>query len=124
MHLRACLTSPLCPFHFEKFNVNNLDKLDHMIRQLRERIKLDKLHNLYKGDLSVRDYIARFENLTHRYDVGEYRSLTITRFVSGLKSNIRRAMIISSYGVDFTEDTFDFTLKIDLTFKRIVNAKV
>jgi len=109
--------------HFEKSNMNNLDKLAHMIRQLWERIELDKLHNLHQDDLSVRDYIARFEDLTRLYDVREHCSLTITRFVSGLKSNIRRAMISSSYGVDSVENAFDFALKIDLTFKEIVSAK-
>jgi len=74
--LHLCVIS-----EFEKFNMNNLDKLDHMIRQFRERIELDKLHNLRQGDLSIRDYIARFENLTCRYDVREHHSQTITRFV-------------------------------------------
>ena len=60
---------------------------------------LDKLHNLRQGDLSVRDYIDRFEYLTRHCDVRERRSQIIIRFV---------------YGVDFIEDAFDFTLKIDL----------
>jgi len=49
----------------------------------------------------------------------EYCSLTITKFVSGLRSDIRYAMITSSYDVDSFEDAFDFVLriKIDLTFK-------
>jgi len=55
--------------HNEKSNMINLDKLDHMIRQLRERIELDNLHNLCQGDLSVREFIARFEDLTCHYDV-------------------------------------------------------
>jgi len=121
LHLRACLTASLR--HFEKFNMNNLVKLDHMIRQLRGMIELDKLHNFRQSDLSVRDYIARFEDLAHRCNVREHRSLTITRFVSSLSFDIRRAIISSSYGVDFVEDVFDFALKIDLTFKEIVSAK-
>ena len=32
-------------------------------------------------------------------------------------------MITSSYSVDSVEDAFDFVLKIDLTFKGIVDAK-
>ena len=52
--------------------MNNLDKLDHMIRQ--ERIELEQLYNLRQGNLSIRDYIDRFENLTRRCDVREHRS--------------------------------------------------
>jgi len=50
--------------------------------------------------------------------------LTITRFISGLRSDIRRTVITSSYGVDSVEDTFGFALKIDLTFNGIVSSKV
>ena len=101
-----------------------LDKLDHMIRKLPERIELDKLYNLHQGDLSFSDYIIRFEDLSRCCDVREHGSLTITRFDSGLRSDIRHAMITRSYSVDSVEEAFDFTLKIDVTFKRIVNAKV
>ena len=44
--------------------MNNLDKFDHMIRKVRERIELDQLYNIWEGDLFVREYIARFEDLT------------------------------------------------------------
>ena len=72
--------------------------------------------------MSVRDYITRFEDITHRCDVREHRFLTIIKFISCLRSDIRRAMITSSYDVDSVEDVFDFALKINLTFKRIVSA--
>jgi len=49
--------------------------------------------------------------------------LTVARFVSGLRFEIRLAMITSSYGVEFFEDTFGFTLKINLTFKEVVSDK-
>ena len=48
----------------------------------------------------------------------EYCFLTITRFVSDLKSDIKPTMITNSYGVDSVEDVFSFEL--NLTFKRIV----
>jgi len=88
----------------------------------RHRLK-DKLHNLYQGDLSVRDYIAIYKDLTYCCDVREHRSQTIIRFVLDLRSDVRRAMITSSYGVDSIEDAFGFVLKIDLTFKEIISAK-
>jgi len=126
---------------------DTLDKLDHIIKQLRERAEsqntkandslsdyechegyrhrlLDKLHNLCQGDLFVRDYRARFEDLTRRCEVIKHCSLTIIRFVSSLRSDIRRAMNTSSYCVDYIEDAFGFALKIDLTFKGIVSARV
>jgi len=102
--------------------MNNLDKLNHIIRQLQERIELDQLHTR-QGGLFVKDYIVRFENLTRRYDVREHCSHTITRFVSRLRYNTRRAIITSFYGVDSVKDAFDFALKIDLTFKGIVSAR-
>ena len=73
--------------------------------------------------MSVRDYIARFEDLTRRCDVREHCSLTITRFVFDLRSDSKHVMITSSYGVDCIEDTFGFALKIVLTFKGIIGAK-
>ena len=53
----------------------------------------------------------------------EHRSHTVIRFVWGLRSKIRHAMIIGSYYLDTVEEAFDVTLKIDLTFKRLINAK-
>jgi len=43
-------------------------------------------------------------------------------FAWGLRSKIRCAMITGSYDLDTVEEAFDVTLKIDLTFKRLVNA--
>jgi len=55
--------------------------------------------------------------------VREHRSHTVTKFVWGLKSKIRRAMITGSYDLDTVEEAFDVALKIDFTFKMLVNAK-
>jgi len=52
--------------------------------------------------------------------VREHRSQTITRFVSGLKSKIKRAMVTSSHDVDTVEEALDFALKINLTFKGLL----
>jgi len=53
----------------------------------------------------------------------EYHSHTITRFLLDLRSKIRHAMITGSYDLDIVEEAFDVALKIDLTCKRLVNAK-
>jgi len=79
---------------------------------------LDQLYNLRQNDISVQDYIAKFED----GDVREHRSHTVTRFILGLKSKIRRDMINDSYHLDIVEKAFDVTLKIDLTFKRLANC--
>ena len=53
----------------------------------------------------------------------EHHSEIITKFVWGLRPKIRRAMITGSYDLDTVEKAFDVVLKIDLTFKMLVNAK-
>jgi len=45
----------------------------------------------------------------------------ITRSVSGLRSKIKRVIIIDSYDLDTIEEAFDVALKINLTFKKLVN---
>ena len=47
----------------------------------------------------------------------EYCSRTVTRFVRGLGSKIRCAMITGSCDLDTVEEAFDAVLKIDLKFK-------
>jgi len=84
---------------------------------------LNQLHNLRQGHMSVQNYIAIFRDLTHHNDVTEHHSETIIRFVWDLWSKIRRAMITRSYDLDIVEEAFDVALKIDLTFKILVNAK-
>ena len=51
------------------------DKLKekHLSEFYRDRF-LDKLHNLRQGNMSVWDYIARFDDLTLHYDVREDHS--------------------------------------------------
>ena len=73
--------------------------------------------------ISFQNYIAKFEDLTLHCDVREYCSHTVTRFIWDLRSKIRRAMITGSYDLDTVEETFDVALRIDLTFKRLVNTK-
>ena len=53
----------------------------------------------------------------------EYHSETITRFVWGLQPKIKHFMIIGLYDLDIVEEAFNVALKIDLTFKTLVNAK-
>ena len=54
----------------------------------------DQLHNLRQGHMSVQNFIAVFKDLTHRSDMREHHSETIIRFVWGLRSKIRRDMIL------------------------------
>ena len=71
----------------------------------------------------VQDYITISEDLTRRSDVRKHCSQTITRFVWGLKSKIMCAIVNGSYDLDNVEEAFDVALKIDLTFKKLINTK-
>jgi len=84
---------------------------------------LDRLHNLREGYIPVQNYITIFKDLTHRSDLREHHSETITRFVWGLRPKIRRAMINGPYNLDTVEKIFDVALNLDLTFKTLVNTK-
>ena len=53
----------------------------------------------------------------------EHPSETVTRFVWGLRPNIKRAMITGAYDLDTVEEAFDVALRLDLTFKTLVNVK-
>jgi len=57
--------------------------------------------------MSVHDYIAIFKDLTHRSEVSEFPSETVTRFVCGLYPEIKHAMITGPYDLDTVEDAFD-----------------
>jgi len=73
--------------------------------------------------MSVQDYIAKFEDLALRCDVREHCYHTVTKFVWDLRFKIRCVMITGSYDLDIVEEAFDVALMIDLTFKRLINAK-
>jgi len=62
--------------------------------------------------MSVQGNIAIFKDLTHHSEVREHNSETITRFVWGLRSKIRRAVITGSYDLDTVEEAFDVALMI------------
>ena len=82
-------------------------------------------HSLSSLQLGVSLFLyRRWSQQTSCSDVREHHSETITRFVWGLRSKIRRAMITDSYDLDIVEEAFDVALNINLTFKTLVNAKV
>ena len=84
---------------------------------------LDQLQNLRQDHMSIQDHIAIFKDLAYLSDVKEHHFETIIRFVWSLRPKIRRAMITGSYDLDTVEEVFDVALKIDLTFKTLVNVK-
>ena len=49
-----------------------------------------KLQRLKQGDLSVEDYAKEFKLFVIASDLGEYEEQKIERFISGLKSEIRK----------------------------------
>ena len=94
-----------------------------MISQNYKNHLLDQLHNFRQGHISVQDYITTFEDLIRHSDVKEHHYETITRFVWGLRPKIKCAMIIGPYDLDIVEEAFDVALRLDLTFKMLVNTK-
>ena len=86
-------------------------KEKYLPKYYRNRL-LDQLHNLRQTDMSIQDYIAKFEDLTLRYDERWHRSHIVTSFVWGLRSKIRRPVITGSYDLDIIEEAFNVVLKI------------
>jgi len=64
-----------------------------MSNQYYRDLLLNQLHNLSQGHMSVQDYITIYKDLTHYSDVREHHFETITKFVWGLWSKIRCAII-------------------------------
>jgi len=73
--------------------------------------------------MSVQDYIKLFDNLTIHCDMREDCYQTISRFCSGLRSDIRRAMLTISYHVDSIEEAFHLALELELSFRGIFISK-
>jgi len=77
--------------------------------------------------MTVHDYKAIFKELTHRSDVREHHSETITRFIWGLGLKIRCVMIIGSYDLDTVEEAveeaFGCCIKDRLYFKNICQCQ-
>jgi len=55
--------------------------------------------------------------------VREHHYEIITMFIWGLRPKIRCTVITGSYDLDTVEEAFDFAIKVDVTFKTIVNIK-
>ena len=72
---------------------------------------LEQRYNLHQGHMFVYNYIDIFNNLTHCSEVREHPSETVTRFVWGLRPNMKRAMITGPYDLDTVEEAFDIALK-------------
>ena len=49
------------------------DKFKKYLPEFYRNHLLDKFHNIHQGNMSVRDYIARFDDLILRCDVREDR---------------------------------------------------
>jgi len=56
--------------------------------------------------------------------VREYHSETITRFVWGLRPKIKHDIITCPYNLNTVEEAFDVVVRLNLTFKILVNVKV
>jgi len=82
------------------------------------------LLDICQGNMYVWDYIARFDDLTLRCDVREDCYQTISRFCSGLRSDIQRVMLTISDHVNSIEEPFHLALELELSFKGIFFPKL
>ena len=73
--------------------------------------------------VSVRDYITIFDNLTLRCDMTTLLP-DHARFCSGLRSDIRHAMLISSYHMELCWRSFSFSFRARIIFQRDFISKV
>ena len=69
--------------------------------------------------MSIQDHIVRFDDLILRCDVREDCYQSISTFCSGLMSDVRRAMLTSSYDVDSIDEAFHLALELESSFKEI-----
>ena len=83
---------------------------------------LNELHNLRQGNMSVWDCIARFDDLTLHCDMRKDHYQIISKFCSGLRSDIRRPMFTSSYYVP-VEEAYHLSLELELSFQWIFIPK-
>ena len=70
---------------------------------------LDKLHNFCQGSRSVQEYTTDFDDLTLRCEVQEDSYQAISRYCSGLRSDIQRAMFIHSHKIETLEQASQLT---------------
>ena len=61
-----------------------------------KRQLLDKWMNLRQLTSSVTNYLARFEKLFLRYDIREELWVTVTKFINGLRPEIKRELNLHS----------------------------
>jgi len=64
---------------------------------------LDKSHTLRQGSRPVQDITIEFDYLTLRCEVQEDSYQGISRYHSGLRSDIQRAMFIDSHKIETHE---------------------
>ena len=55
---------------------------------------LDYWNNLKQGSKPVSEYIAKFDEYISRCDVMEDETLTLSRFRSGLREDLKRELIL------------------------------
>jgi len=65
-----------------------------------KRRLLDKLHSFRQGSMSIQEYTTDFDDLILRCEVQEDSYQAVSRYRSGLRSDIQRAMFIHSREIE------------------------
>ncbi|EXB94187.1 hypothetical protein L484_007850 [Morus notabilis] len=64
---------------------------------------LSQFHNLRQNTSTVHDYMSKFEDLMLRCQVDDEQRVLVTRFVNGLRADIRREPSFKPYGYSFQQ---------------------
>ena len=74
---------------------------------------LDKLHNFRLGNMPIDDYTIEFDDLTLYCEVRENSYQAISRYRSGLRSDIQRAIFIHSHKIETFEQASQLAQDIE-----------
>ena len=83
-------------------------KEKHLPDSYKHRL-LDKLHSIRQDSRLVQEYITDFGDLTLRCELQEDSYQAISRYCSGLRSDIQRAMFIHSHKIETLEQASQLT---------------
>ena len=85
-------------------------KKKYILPIFRDRL-LDKLSSLKQGNMTVKEYMNKFDELVVRCDIQENSRLTLSRFRTGLRPTLQREML--QHTVESVDEAFQLALGIE-----------
>jgi len=85
---------------------------------------LDKLHSLHQSSMWVQDYTIEFDDLILRCEVQEDSYQAISRYRSGLRLDIQRAMLIHSHKIETLEQTSQLAQDIETSLRFFLECRI